>query len=165
MRRLLGFLAIILSIALGACASDGGTPSPGAPGDAGASADARDPTLLYVAGQYPTTAALTQNTCSSIRVEPMTTAVTHAAGSSDLVLVHAGITSTGTIEKDGAFVTTPQSVGPASDTHRLTIKGRFSTTGFEATVSVDVSRNGMASCAYVVSWTGTKSGEPNVIPG
>ena len=165
MRRLPAFLALVSSIALGACSSDEGAPAPGTPSDAGSTADARDPTLLFVAGQYPTTVALTQNSCTGIRVEPMTTAVTHAAGSSDLLLVHAGVTYTGTIEKDGAFVTTPQSVGPASETHRLTINGRFSITGFEAAVSVDVIKNGAVSCAYTVSWTGAKTGEPNVIPG
>jgi hypothetical protein len=81
------------------------------------------------------------------------------------VLSHAGNTYTGTIERDGAFVTVPRSVGSAAETHRLSISGRFSTSGFDATVSGDVTRNGIAACSYVVSWVGTKTGEPNVIPG
>jgi hypothetical protein len=71
----------------------------------------------------------------------------------------------GTIERDGAFVTAPQSVTATGGTHRLTINGRFSTTGFDATVTVDVVRSGATVCNYAVSWVGTKTGEPNVIPG
>ena len=156
------FLVTGFSIALAACSSeDGALP----PADAGLADDARDPTLLYVAGQYPTEVALTQTSCQGIQVVSMPTTVTHRAGATDLSLSHAGNTYTGTIERDGSFVTVPRSVGSAAETHRLSITGRFSTNGFEATVSVDVTRNGMSSCSYVVSWVGTKTGEPNVIPG
>jgi hypothetical protein len=158
-------LAIGFSIALAACASDDGGGKPSDMPAADAAPDARDPTLLYVAGQYPTAVTLTQSTCQGIQVESMTTTVTHAAGAADLSLRHAGITYLGTVERDGAFSTTPQSVGGAAETHRLTISGRFSTTGFEATVTAEVTRNASPACAYVVSWIGTKMGEPNVVPG
>ena len=95
----------------------------------------------------------------------MPTTVTHTAGSEEVMLRHASVTYPGLIEPDGAFMTYPQTVGPAAETHRLTITGRFSTTGFEATVNVEVSVNGTPSCTYVVSWIGTKTGEPNVVPG
>jgi hypothetical protein len=167
MRRPFVSLALGFSIALTACASDDGviTPSCMPTPDAGSAADTRDPTLLFVAGQYPTAVALTQSSCQGIQVEAMTTTVTHAAGDADLSLRHASVTYIGTIERDGSFTTAPQSVGGASESHRLTISGRFSTTGFEATVTAEVTRNGSPSCSYVVSWTGTKTGEPNVIPG
>ena len=44
------------------------------------------------------------------------------------------------------------------------ISGRFDTNGFEATVTVDVRRTNGSHCRYVVRWTGTKQGAPNVIP-
>jgi len=162
------FLAIGLSTALAACSSEDGATPPvdsGSSVDSGSAEDARDPTLLYVAGQYPTDVSLTQNSCQGIQVASMPTTVTHRAGSTDLSLSHAGNTYTGTIERDGSFMTVPRSLGSAAETHRLSISGRFSTTGFEATVTVEVSRNGTLSCSYVVSWMGTKTGEPNVIPG
>jgi len=164
MRRLL--LALGFSIIFAACSSEeGGAPPGGPPADSGSAADARDPTLLYVAGPYPTEVSLTQNNCQGIQVASMQTTVTHTAGSPDLTLQHAGVTYTGTIEQNGAFVTVPRSVGSAAETHRLSISGRFSTNGFEATVSVEVTRNAVPACSYVVSWIGTKTGEPNVIPG
>jgi hypothetical protein len=164
MRPLPLYLAVGLLVALAACSSDDGGAPMNTP-DAGSGADARDPTLLYVAGQYPTEVAITQSTCQGIQVESMTTTVTHAAGSADLSLRHAGVTYTGTIERDGAFTTAPQSVGTAAESHRLTISGRFSITGFEATVAAEVTKNGIAACSYAVSWIGTKTGEPNVVPG
>jgi len=163
MRHLSVSLAIAFSVALAACSSDDGAPS--TPADAGSGADARDPTLLYVAGQYPTAVTLTQSTCQGIQVASMTTTVTHEAGATALSLRHAGVMYGGTIERDGAFLTEPQSVGSAAETHRLTISGRFSTTGFDATVTAEVTRNAGPVCTYSVSWIGTKTGEPNVIPG
>ena len=119
-------LALALSIALAACGSDDGAP-PGGP-DAG-SADARDPTLLYVAGQYPTMVTLMQSTCQGIQVASMPTTVTHTAGSEEVMLRHASVTYSGLIERDGTFSTYPQSVGAPAETHRLTATALFSTTG------------------------------------
>ena len=160
-------IVIGFCLALAACSGDGGVQPPPStpPADSGSTEDALDPTLLYVAGQYPTAVALTQNACQGIQVESMTTTVTHTPGAAELSLRHASVMYTGTIERDGAFITAPQSVGGTAERHRLTISGRFSTTGFEATVTAEVTRNAGPPCTYVVSWIGTKTGAPNVIPG
>jgi hypothetical protein len=87
------------------------------------------------------------------------------ACSDDSSDAHAGNGYAGTVELDGTFATEPEPVGPAAELHTLTIGGSFTTTGFEATVDASVTHDGAADCDYSVSWVGTKSGEPNVIPG
>ena len=67
--------------------------------------------------------------------------------------------------RDGAFVTDPQLAGSSVEVHRLVLTGRFTTTGFDARVHADVTRNGAALCDYDVKWVGTQQGAPNVIPG
>jgi hypothetical protein len=122
------------------------------------------PPALRVAGQYATAVTLERSTCQGITVQSMPTSVSHAPGATELTLSHAGQTYAGTVERDGTFVTAPRSVGSPAELHTLTIGGRFSTTGFEATVTAAVSRNGVHDCDYVVGWVGTKDGEPNVLP-
>ena len=151
---------LLLLLCASGCTS-GGSP---AAFDAAAAIDA-DPAVLRVGGDYETEVSLEQSTCQGITVQSMPTAVNHAPGAADLTLTHGGQTYSGTVERDGAFETTPQSVGTTAELHTLTIGGVFSTTGFAATVNVAVTRNGVHDCDYVVSWVGTKSGEPNVIPG
>jgi hypothetical protein len=152
-------IAVVLVWA-GACS--GGDPDEGGPADAGA-VDA-DPTVLLVAGQYATEVSLEESDCTGIMVESMPTTVSHEPGATELTLRHAGQTYTGSVERDGAFATEPHEVGSSAELHTLTIAGRFSTTGFEATVDAAVSRNRTHDCDYVVGWVGTKSGEPNTIP-
>lgn len=152
-------VAVVLLWA-GACS--GGDPDAGGPADAGA-VDA-DPSVLAIAGQYATEVSLEESSCSGIMVQSMTTTVSHEPGATELTLRHAGQTYAGGVERDGAFATEPHDVGSAAELHTLTIAGQFSTTGFEATVDAAVSRNGTPDCDYVVSWVGTKSGEPNTIP-
>jgi hypothetical protein len=96
----------------------------------------------------------------------MPTTVAHAAGATTLTLTHAGNGYAGTLQRDGTFATTPRAVGAGGETHTLTIAGRFTRTGLDATVTADVQREtAPRTCRYVVRWAGTKQGDPNVIPG
>ena len=151
-------LAAVVLVWAGACSGGDG----GGAADAGA-VDA-DANVLRVAGEYATEVSLEESSCSGIAVESMPTTVSHEPGATELTVEHAGQTYTGSVERDGAFATEPHEVGDAAELHTLTIAGRFSTIGFEASVDAAVSRNGTPDCDYVVSWVGTKSGEPNTIP-
>ena len=131
----------------------------------GATPDAPDPNVLRVGGQYSTSVSLTASTCQGIQVQDNPTNVAHVPGASALTLTHAGINYPGTVARDGSFATTPVAVTVGSDTHTLTIAGRFSTTGFDATVGAAVTRSGSPLCDYVVRWLGTKLDGTNAIPG
>lgn len=146
--RMRGWL--FLAVALSGCSSDASAPL--------------DPDVLRVAGTYATAVALRQSSCVGIVVANNPTTVSHVPDARDVTLTHAGNAYTGTVQRDGAFATSPRTVGDPAETHTLTIAGRFSTSGFEATVTADVSRNGSPACSYVVSWVGTKDGAPNIIP-
>ncbi len=151
----------LLVILLVACSSDATTMTPDAPV---ATPDA-DPNALRVAGNYATTVTLGESTCTGIIVQNMPTTVAHVPGDTQLVLSHAGNAYPGTVEPDGSFATPPRAVGGGGETHTITITGAFSTTGFEATLSVDVTRPAAGPCAYTVEWIGVKNGEPNHLPG
>jgi hypothetical protein len=154
-------MLLLVVMALGGCSGNASVVH-----DARPAVDAAplDPDVLRVAGTYPTAVSLGQSSCTGIEVANNPTTVGHVPGATELTLTHVGNAYTGTVQRDGSFATTPRSVGGPAETHTLTIAGRFSTTGFEATVNADVSRNGNPACSYVVSWVGTKSGAPNIIP-
>jgi hypothetical protein len=146
---------LLLSFAL-ACACGDSSPA--------ATPDALDANVLRVNGQYSTSVSLTQSTCQGIQVQDNPTNLAHVPGASALTLTHAGVNYPGTVARDGSFTTTAVPVTVGSDTHTLTIAGRFSATGFDATVSAAVSRSGGTVCDYVVHWSGTKLDGMNVIP-
>lgn len=125
----------------------------------------RDPTLLWVAGSYPTAVTLQQSTCTGIAVQNMPTQVIHDAGENAVALMHASTRYLGTVAADGMFSTDPRAVTVGGDTHTLVIAGQFTATGFDALVTVSVALGAGGTCGYSVRWVGTKTGEPNVIPG
>jgi hypothetical protein len=145
MKRIAFFVAL--------CASCGGD-------DGGA-----DPDVLRVAGEYPTQVMLESSTCEGIQVMSLPTSVRHDPGATTLSLVHAGSTYPGTIQRSGAFTTSPVPQVVGQDTHTLTMSGAFTVTGFTATVTVAVTRDLAPRCDYVVRWTATRQGGMNVIPG
>ena len=108
---------------------------------------------------------LQQSGCTGITVQTFPTTVTHAPGATTLSLTHANNTYAGTVQRNGAFSTTPKAVGGGAETHTLTITGTFTTTAIDATVTAVVQRTGSADCQYTVKWAGPKQGGPNVIPG
>jgi hypothetical protein len=122
--------------------------------------------VIAVAGTYTTRVAVIaeRNNCGAVTAQDFPTTVTHAAGSRNLVLTHAGSTYAGTVETDGRF-STPAANYPFPDAdYTISISGQFSTTGFTATVEL-VKRAGGVTCTYAVGWVGTKQGSANTIPG
>jgi hypothetical protein len=119
-----------------------------------------------VGGSYQVVPTVLQNPCGSVTVLPGPAQVTHAPGAADLRLTHVGQSYAGRVERSGAFTTEALVInlgGGSTDTVR--IEGRFTTTGFEATVTVDTAHAGAPACRYLVGWQAAKQGGPNVIPG
>ena len=116
-----------------------------------------------VGGQYNVAVRLQQNECpAQPTVQPQPTSVTHTAGASAFTLAHGGLTVSGTVARDGAFTTQPLAVPDPQGPATLTIAGRFTTSGLDATVTVAVTA-ASGACRYLVNWTGTKQGSPNVL--
>ena len=155
------FYQCVLALALLAPACGGGSPAaPTTP------SPPSTPNVLAVSGTYATRATVIaeRNTCGSVTVQDNPTTVTHVAGATDIALVHAGSTYRGTVDNAGRF-STPAANYPFPDAdYTISISGRFTTTGFDATVDL-TRRTGAAACTYAVTWTATKSGGPNTIPG
>jgi hypothetical protein len=123
--------------------------------------------LLQVGGNYQIVPTLQQNGCGGTpTVQPGPAQVTHTAGATDVRLSHAGQTYAGRVERSGTFVMDPLVItfAPGS-TDTVRIEGRFTASGFEASVTVDAAHAGAAPCRYVVGWLGTRPGGSNVIPG
>src|SRR3954462_3548079 len=138
-------LAAFAALAMAAC---GGGDSPTA-------------RQLSVGGTYPTQVALlpTGNTCGSVSTQSNPTLVAHDAGSSALALTHAGNTYSGTVQQTGIFTAGPTAV--SNGAFVISMAGQFTEAGFTAAVHVAQQQ---PSCAYDVSWTGTKTGPPNTFP-
>ena len=68
----------------------------------------------------------------------------------------------GSVARDVAFTTQALAVSDPQGPATLTVAGRFTTGGLEATVTVAVTAPSGA-CRYLVGWTGTKQGSPNVL--
>jgi hypothetical protein len=116
-----------------------------------------------VGGPYDVAVRLQQNDCPAApTVQPQPTSVSHAAGASSFTLAHGGLTVTGSVARDGAFTTQPLAVTDPQGPATLAIAGRFTPGGLEATVTVGVTGSSGA-CRYLVGWTGTKQGPPNVL--
>ena len=145
---------LVLSLAGSGC---GGSDGSGAP-------DAGGGNLLSLAGSYPTTVTLQPgSTCSGVTVQDDVTTVTHTPGALTLSLGHAGVSYSGTVDTAANFQTSPKTVTVSPAQYLITISGHFTTTGLDATVTVE--QTVPTQCAYTVRWVGTKSGPPNVIPG
>ncbi len=92
------------------------------------------------------------------------TSVAHASGANRFSLTHGGTTYAGSVATDGAFTTDPLALRDADGQPlSVRIEGRFTTSGFDAQVGVDVSA-AAGPCRYVVRWVGTKQGAANVLP-
>ena len=151
MRRLIGGLLIGVLAACGGGSGGGTTTNPTAP-------------VLTVAGEYPTVVTLTENACGAVTVMSLPTTVAHQPGATAVTLTHGGTAYRGSVQSDGQFTTDPTSVTTAEGTFTVRMVGRFTTSGLEATVTVDRTSPGGSTCRYVVRWVGTKQGAPNVLP-
>ena len=116
-----------------------------------------------VGGQYDVAVRLQQNDCAAAPVvQPQPTSVAHTAGASSFTLAHGGLTVAGSVARDGAFTTQALAVADPQGPAFLTMAGRFTTSGLEATVTVAVTA-ASGACRYLVGWAGTKQGSPNVL--
>lgn len=137
-------------------------------GCSGSSGKINEPLQISVGGTYSTAVSMSSNTCgSTVSIQPLQTFVTHAAGGTNLILVH-GVSHTGTVNSNASFTTNPTVVHDPSNggvQSTIAIAGQFTTTGFTADATVDVVQSQQPNtCKYVVHWIGTKQGSPNVIP-
>lgn len=96
---------------------------------------------------------------------PLPTRVTHTPGASQFQLTHGPATYTGAFDDaaGGAFRTQAQTFADAGSSQTVHIQGSFRATGIDAVVTVDQTAP-LPACRYLVRWTGSKVGAPNVIP-
>lgn len=155
-----GWLGVAAVLVLGAC---GGSSSPVVP--SATTAATPSSTALSVGGTYAVSVALADNTCGAVTVLTQPTSVTHTPGASRFSLAHGSNTFLGAVAADGSFMTDPLALNDGGSVLSVSLLGRFTTGGLTAVVTVDVRPPMPASpCRYLVQWTGTKQGTPNVIP-
>lgn len=144
-------VAAVVSLACGSGGTTGG-PSPGG-------------SVRSVGGDYAIAVALTQNTCGPVTVLPLPTRVAHTPGAQEFQLTHGPNTYTGSFDAaaGGLFRTAARTFSDAASSLTVHIQGEFVATGLQAEVTVDQTAP-VPACRYVVRWTGTKQGAPNVIP-
>jgi hypothetical protein len=144
----LALTAVLLVLA----ACGGGAPPPGGP----TTPDA-PPTVF---GEYDVAVALQQNDCgAAVTVLPQPTVVHQTPGAGTFNLTHGGLSLAGSVARDGAFTTAARPVSDPLGPATLAAAGRFSATGFEATVTVAVT----GRCRYLVGWTGRNRTRSNVL--
>ena len=144
--------ALVAVLCVGACGGGAGPSGPSAP-------------VLSVGGDYTMVVEITENDCGTVTVLPLPTRVAHTAGATQFQLTHGPNTYAGSLEPGGRFTTQPRTFTDAASSQTVRIEGRFLAAGLEAVVTVDVQPTPpAASCRYLVRWTGTKVGAPNVIP-
>jgi hypothetical protein len=109
------------------------------------------------AGTYATAVELGENSCGTVTVQPLPTVVTHRTGDSLFTMVHGPLTHRGVLRPNGTFLTTPLVLGAAPGAvTKVQVAGRFTVSGFTASVAVEES--GPRTCSYIVYWTGTRQG-------
>jgi len=139
----------------------GGTPTPPS---SPTSPTPSNPGVLQVSGAYQISQTALDDNCgmSSAPVTFMGN-VAHTAGATTFTFTDTvGTRFSGTVERDGNFTATATQ-GPDSggQTYNERLEGRFTATGFAATLRVDVSPR---NCRFTRSWTAAKQGAPNVVP-
>ena len=114
------------------------------------------PSGLTVSGAYQISQTALEDTCGmGTGSISFAGTVTHTAGGTTFTLRDtAGTNFIGTVEPDGDF-TASATVGPesAGQTYAERLEGRFTSTGFSATLRVDVSPR---NCWFTRSWTATR---------
>jgi hypothetical protein len=139
-------------LVLGGCSDDADSGSQGEPSVEPSVEASVEATSGTVSGVYDTEVRLVKNTCDGIEVMDNPTTVRQDGDS--VSLTHAEVDYHGPLTDDGSFVTAPTEVTVGSDTHKLTVTGRFHDDGFEAQVQAEVT--GSTTCGYTVAWTGTR---------
>lgn len=114
---------------------------------------------LAISGTYQTHVSVVagRNTCGDVTVMDNPTVISQRPGDSTFSLAHTAIVATGALNKSGAFWTAPIVLALNDAQYAIGIAGQFSSTGFEATVHLDVKQSrAPTTCAYDVHWTGSK---------
>jgi hypothetical protein len=147
-------VALWAVVSLAACGGGGTTGPSGGSGP-----------VLSVGGDYAMAVELTENSCGPVTVLPLATRVAHTPGALQFQLTHGPNTYSGTFDAPtgGQFRTAARTFSDAASSQTVHIQGRFVATGLEAVVTVDQTSPAPA-CRYLVRWTGTKTGAPNVVP-
>jgi hypothetical protein len=145
---------VLAAVSLLAACGGGGTPE----------GPTNPQPVRSVGGDYTMAVELTENSCGPVTVLPLPTRVAHSPGAMQFELTH-GVAYSGTFDaaNGGAFRTAARTFSDAGSSQVVHIEGRFIVTGLEAVATVDQSAPTPA-CRYLVRWTGTKVGAPNVIP-
>ena len=109
-------------------------------------------------GNYTTIVSLAENSCGAITVQNNPTVVTHDTDSGAITLTHAGVVYTGrVIVSDSSFTTVARQVNVGDGyMYRIEIAGRFRANAFDASATVDRTKQGEA-CRFVVHWAGTRA--------
>ena len=146
---------LIVPVALAACGSTA-TPTPTGPLGA-----------MDVSGSYGLTRAYISNTCDPAipgAEAPVTGVVTHTRGASHFTLANSdGGRFDADLRADASFSSgTQRRTGQDGVAYDLLFEGRFTTTGFRATVTVDLLRPA-GTCRAAVDWQAVKQGPPNVL--
>ena len=116
-----------------------------------------------VGGPYNVTVQLLENDCGATpTVQAQPTSIAHVPGATTFTVTHGGLQVSGQVVRDGTFTTQPLAVQDPQGPATLTMAGRFTTAGLEATVTVTVAATA-GTCRYTVGWTGVKQGPPNVV--
>ena len=148
--------ASLVVSAIGLASCDGGAP-PVAPGTPGG---------IQVAGTYALVRSLLSNNCVPEipgATAPVTGVVTQSGDRFTLRNSDTGVFDA-QLQADGSFTNGKQRlVGAAGESYDLLFEGRFSSTGFRATVTVDLFRS-TGTCTSSLDWQATKQGPPNFIP-
>ncbi len=140
-----------MALSLTACGDDADNDSDRSEPTVTAS-PAPSPAADDLSGVYDTEVTLAQSTCEGIEVMDNPTSVERDGDT--LVLSHAALTFTGTLDPAGAFHTDTQQVEVGPDTHELTVTGSGGEGRLHALVSVEVT--GGQSCRYDVAWEGSR---------
>jgi hypothetical protein len=143
-------LLLAAAVVLAGCGGDddsGASDKPSEP-----SKTVETSSFMDVAGDYDTAVELLASTCEGIEVADNVTTVKQKDDA--VTLVHGEVSYAGAMREDGTFGTAATAVTVGGDTHELAVAGTFSDDGFEAQVTAAVT--GSQTCAYTVSWTGTR---------
>jgi len=150
---------LVTTLAVLGCAA---APSHGCGGSS--SGPSPTPQVLHVAGQYQITQQTITDTCGGGQPPSVTATVTHTAGTNSFSIADSGGTTfAGTVQTSGQF-TANATFGPdaSGQTFSQQLLGNFTTNGFNGTLTVHATPR---NCDFTRSWTATKQGPPNVIPG
>lgn len=164
-RTALALLPLLLVALVAAGCSGSEDSEPESADSSSSDPSASPPGVISVAGEYATEVEIQESSCPGLEVQPMTTTVDHEPGSTEVDLTHAGTRYGGSLLPNGTFRTDAESVVVDGERHTLSVVGRFFATGFTARVNAVREQDQEPKvCEYVVTWAGTKEGEPNSVP-